>query len=148
MRRLAFFCLLAGALSIAGAAVADEGMWTFDNFPAAAVKAKYGVAIDKPWLDHVRAAAVRLSVGCSASIVSRDGLVMTNHHCVEDCVQDLSNGSRDLVKNGYQAAKREDELRCPGMQAEVLLSSAESCRGVFAVRCRVSEHLIDVYLIV
>ena len=61
-------------LLVAGAAVeswpfgqrarADEGLWTFDNFPAAAVKAKYGVTIDKAWLDRVRHAAVRLSTGC------------------------------------------------------------------------------------
>ena len=52
------------------AALADEGLWTFDNFPAAAVKAKYGISIDQAWLDHVQHAAIRLSTGCSASVVS------------------------------------------------------------------------------
>lgn len=42
-------------------ALADEGMWTFDNFPAATVKTRYGVDIDQAWLDHVQGAAVRLS---------------------------------------------------------------------------------------
>jgi Peptidase S46 len=61
----------------------DEGMWTFDNFPSAAVKAKYGVDIDPAWLDH--GAAVRLSTGCSASIVTANGIVLSNHHSVGNC---------------------------------------------------------------
>ncbi|HEY5347543.1 MAG TPA: S46 family peptidase, partial [Rhizomicrobium sp.] len=84
--RLTVFCL-AGAAFLGHAALADEGMWTFDNFPAAAVKAKYGATIDAAWLDRVRNASVRLSSGCSASIVSANGLVLTNHHCVRGCAQ-------------------------------------------------------------
>src|SRR5665213_3408389 len=83
----------------ATAAFADEGMWTFDNFPAAAVKAKYGVTIDKAWLDHVQTSAVRLSSGCSASVVSPDGLVLTNRHCVVSCVQDMSTAGHDYVQD-------------------------------------------------
>ena len=76
--------VLAGmaAAAFATAAKADEGMWTFDNFPAGTVNAKYGTAIDQAWLTRVRGAAVRLSSGCSASLVSGRGLVLTNHHCV------------------------------------------------------------------
>jgi hypothetical protein len=61
-----------------------------------------------------------LSSGCSASIVTKDGLVLTNHHCVRDCAQNLSTAQMDYVKNGFAAARREDEKLCPGMQAEVL----------------------------
>ena len=78
-------------------AVADEGMWTFDNFPAAAVKAEYGVTIDRAWLDHIRTATARLSTGCSASIVTGEGLVLTNHHCVAGCVHDLSTADRNFI---------------------------------------------------
>nr|WP_243846459.1 S46 family peptidase [Rhizomicrobium palustre] len=95
-------------------------MWTFDNFPADAVKAKYGVSITQKWLDDVRAAAVRLSGGCSASVVTGSGLVLTNHHCVRDCAQDLSTASTNYITDGFMAAKREDEKLCPGMQAEIL----------------------------
>ena len=121
-------CLLGAALScgmMAGSAMADEGMWTFDNFPSAAVKAKYGATIDQAWLDRVRLAAVRLSSGCSASIVTAHGLVLTNHHCVRDCAQNLSTADNDYVKNGFSAAKREDEKLCPGMQAEVLTNISD-----------------------
>lgn len=104
----------------AAAARADEGMWTFDNFPSAAVQSAYGVTIDQPWLDKVRGAAVRLSSGCSAAIVSGEGLVLTNHHCVVECVQDLSTPASDLVKLGVTTASRAEERQCPGIQAEVL----------------------------
>src|SRR5579862_8871524 len=95
-------------------------MWTFDNFPSKAVKAKYGVDIDQAWLDNVRGASVRLSSGSSASVVTNDGLVLTNHHCVRDCAQNLSTAKVDYVKEGFSTASREDEKLCPGMQAEIL----------------------------
>ena len=120
-----------GFLLVAGAR-ADEGMWTLDNFPSAAVKAKYGVTVDQAWLDHLRGAAVRLSSGCSASVVSGAGLVLTNHHCVRDCAQALSSAGRDYVESGFQAAKREDEKLCPGMYAEILA-------GISDVTARVTK---------
>lgn len=103
----------------ATSARADEGMWTFDNFPIATVNEKYGTNIDQAWLDRVRNAAVRLQ-GCSASLVSNEGLVLTNHHCVVSCIQDLSTAENDYVKNGWMPATREDEKKCPGQTAEIL----------------------------
>lgn len=128
--------VMSRSLLIAGAAVAvvclssraaraDEGLWTFDNFPAAAVKAKYGVTIDKAWLDHVQYAAVRLSTGCSASVVSPDGLVLTNHHCISDCVLGLSTPQQNYIKSGFIAASRREERLCPGVQAEILTSISD-----------------------
>ena len=103
----------------AAPAKAEEGMWTFDNFPIATVNQTYGVNIYQAWLDRVREAAVRLQ-GCSASLVSGEGLILTNHHCVVGCVQDLSDAQHDYVKNGWMPATREDEKKCPGQTAEIL----------------------------
>jgi Peptidase S46 len=111
-----------GALILPAIAMADEGMWTFDNFPTAAMKAKYGVTIDRAWLGHIRLATARLSTGCSASIVTGEGLMLTNHHCVSGCVHDLSAADQNYIDSGYQAATRSEERQCPGMQAEVLIS--------------------------
>jgi hypothetical protein len=108
------------AFAAAAPALADEGMWTFDNFPADRVRQAYGWAPDQAWLDNVRAAAVRLTGGCSASFVSPTGLVLTNHHCVVECVQDRSTAQNDLVRAGFTARTREEELQCPGQQAEVV----------------------------
>ena len=116
--------LLGGSalLLLSSPAAADEGMWTFDNFPVAAVNAKYGTHIDQAWLDHIRGAAVRLSTGCSASVVTGQALVLTNNHCVADCAQDLSSKANDYYTHGYIAKGREEERKCAGMQAEILIS--------------------------
>ena len=99
---------------------ADEGMWTFDNFPIAAVNAKYGTHIDQAWLDHVRGASARLSTGCSSSVVTGTALVLTNNHCVAGCAQDISDKTHDYFTNGYVAKDRDEERKCAGMQAEIL----------------------------
>src|SRR5690606_30246071 len=96
----------------ASAARADEGMWTFDTFPIQTVNEKYGTRIDQAWLDRVRNAAVRLQ-GCSASFVSGEGLILTNHHCVISCVQDLSTAQNVYIYNGFMHATRAEEKSCP-----------------------------------
>ena len=102
------------------AASADEGMWTFDAFPAAKMKAEYGWAPDQAWLDRARLATVRLTGGCSASFVSSSGLILTNQHCVAECLSDLSSAGNDLLSKGYVATSRSEEKQCPGQQAEIV----------------------------
>lgn len=99
---------------------ASEGMWTFDNFPMAKVNAELGTHIDQQWLDRVMSNAVRLSTGCSASIVSGKALILTNNHCVAGCAQDLSSTDHDYFTHGYTATAASEERKCAGMQAEVL----------------------------
>ena len=125
MDRKLFARLLASTVLLSSSAAADEGMWTFDNFPIAAVNAKYGMHIDQAWLDHVRGAAVRLSTGCSASIVSGQALVLTNNHCVAGCAQDLSTKANDYFTHGYISHGRQEERKCAGMQAEILTSISD-----------------------
>jgi hypothetical protein len=109
-------CIFLGTQSVR----ADEGMWTFDHFPSSTVQARYHFAPDATWLDHVRSSAVRLTSGCSASLVSKDGLVLTNHHCVVTCEQTMSTAAQDYVTNGFLTRTRTEERLCPGMQAEIL----------------------------
>ncbi|QDP19459.1 S46 family peptidase [Sphingomonas xanthus] len=115
----AFAAILALPLS---AARADEGMWTFDSFPAAKMRADYGWAPDQVWLDKVRAAAVRLTGGCSASFVSDAGLILTNHHCVATCIEQNSTADANILKTGFTARTREEEKKCAGQQAELVTS--------------------------
>ncbi|MBA2430649.1 MAG: S46 family peptidase, partial [Chthoniobacterales bacterium] len=125
-RRLAsLLCATLAFTCLALVATADEGMWTFDNFPAKQVQQKFGWAPDKAWLDHVQAASVRLTGGCSASFVSPDGLVLTNHHCVSTCIQNLSTAEQDYIENGFIAETRDQERLCPGQQAEVVTSISD-----------------------
>lgn len=98
----------------------DEGMWTFDQAPLARINTALGTDIDQAWLDRVRLGAVRLA-GCSASLVSEQGLVLTNQHCIRACVQAHAEPGQDLLSQGVFARTREEELTCPGQVAEVLL---------------------------
>src|SRR5688500_4892711 len=75
----------ASLLLVGSAASADEGMWTFHGFPFDKANSTLKTRLDQAWLDRVRNATVRLA-GCTGSFVSRDGLVLTNHHCVESCL--------------------------------------------------------------
>jgi hypothetical protein len=100
---------------------ADEGMWTFNNFPAAKVGQAYGFSPDQKWLDHVRLSSIRLAQGCSASLVSKSGLVMTNHHCAHSCIEQLSTPERDYVQTGFYAKEEKDEVKCPDLEANQLV---------------------------
>jgi V8-like Glu-specific endopeptidase len=111
--------LLACGLAAVTDAAADEGMWTFDNFPSALVRERYGVEIDEVWLERVRRATVRLS-GCTASFVSPGGLILTNHHCVASCLAQNSTRESSLLETGFVARGRESELDCPVQVADVL----------------------------
>ncbi|WP_240913789.1 S46 family peptidase [Sphingomonas sp. HDW15A] len=125
VRRIRSF-LFAACLSLPlSAANADEGMWTFDAFPAAKMQSDYGWAPDQAWLDKVRASAVRLTGGCSASFVSRQALILTNHHCVATCVEQNSTASNNILKAGFTARTKDEELKCAGQQAEVVTAIAD-----------------------
>ena len=116
------FLFLASVSLPVSMAKADEGMWTFDAFPAAKMRADYGWAPDQAWLDKVRTAAVRLTGGCSASFVSDAGLILTNHHCVASCVEQNSTAENNILETGYTARTRQEEKMCAGQQAEVVTS--------------------------
>lgn len=126
MLRNALLALSGCAVLLAAQVVlADEGMWTFDSFPSQTVKARYGFSPDAAWLDTVRSSAVRLTSGCSASLVSKDGLVLTNHHCVVDCEQALSTAEQNYVATAFLTHEHAEERMCPGMQAEILRQITE-----------------------
>src|SRR5215813_12695619 len=100
---------------------ADEGMWTFDNFPAEAVEKAYGFRPDQRWLDHLRLSSLRIAEGCSAAFVSPRGLVQTNHHCARACIQQLSTSAKNLIADGFYAREASDEVRCPDIELNQLI---------------------------
>ena len=131
--------LLMGLLWAAGV-LADEGMWTYDNFPAAKMRAKYGWAPDATWLSHAQLSSIRLAQGCSASLVSPDGLVMTNHHCARECVSELSSPKHDYIANGFYAATAADEKKCPELEANQLVSIVDVTAQVEAATAGKSDR--------
>ena len=130
MKQLIAASAIAGLLVGTAAAVTlhggiDEGMWTFDNVPRAEISKKYGVTVDEAWLKRLQNAVIRLETGCTASFVSPEGLVLTNHHCAQTCLAENSTAQRDLVANGFLASTRANELRCQGEQASILAETQD-----------------------
>ena len=110
------------ALTLAAPSLrAEEGMWTFDNPPTKQIQEKYGWAPDQAWLDHVRLSSLRFPGG-SGSFVSRDGLVLTNHHVGRGWIQRVSSKDADYVQNGFAAATREQEIKVPGLEVMTLMT--------------------------
>ncbi len=106
---LAFLC----ATLVVPDAGAAEGMWTLDNLPYAELAKTYEFKPDADWVAKVMHASLRDEGGCSASFISPNGLVMTNHHCVEECVGQLSTAKHDLQRDGFLAKTGAEERRCP-----------------------------------
>lgn len=111
------------SLTLVGLRVsADEGMWTFDNPPAKQLRARYGFTPSQEWLDHVRLASVRFNDGGSGSFVSPRGLALTNHHVAFGQLQKVSTPQKDYVKDGFYARTQAEELKCPDLELNVLIS--------------------------
>ena len=103
-------------------ALADEGMWPFNNVPRAEIKKKYGFDVTDEWLKKVQMASVRFNNGGSGSFVSPNGLVLTNYHIVEDIVGEVSTPEKDLAKEGFVARTRAEEIKAPSLELNVLES--------------------------
>lgn len=121
MQRIAIGILMAAGLAVTATAAADEGMWTLNDLPTARMRQAYGFAPDAAWVDRVQKAAVRLAGGCSGSFVSGDGLVMTNHHCANECLSRLSGSGHNYMADGF-IGKTEDEPECPNIELNQLVS--------------------------
>jgi hypothetical protein len=124
----------------AAAAFADEGMWTYDHFPAAQMRAKYGWAPGAAWLRHSQLASIRLVQGCSASLVSPQGLVMTNHHCVRACLNDLADAAHDYLVDGLHASSAGEERKCPALEANQLVKITNVTRQMQAATAGKSDR--------
>src|SRR5688572_8873631 len=101
-------------------AVSDEGMWLLNDPPRDLLKSKYGFDLTDDWLKNAMLASVRLNSGGSGGFVSTEGLLVTNHHVAADSVQKLSKPSMDLYRDGFYAATRGGELKCPDLEVNVL----------------------------
>jgi hypothetical protein len=126
MRLRKFLCALILALfslqTLNFAALADEGMWTFNNVPRTDIKKKYGFEVTDEWLKKVQLASVRFNNGGSGSFVSPTGLVLTNYHIVEDIVNEVSTPEKDLAKEGFVAHTHAEEIKAPSLELNVLMS--------------------------
>ncbi len=100
----------------------DDGrMWTFEAPPLDWWNEAYGFQPEDSWLERARRGALQFGQICSSSLVSRRGLVMTNHHCARDFVTKVSAEGEALLDNGFLAQNAADERRIPGLKLRQLI---------------------------
>jgi hypothetical protein len=100
----------------------DNGkMWTFEFPPLDYFQETYNFRPAQEWMDNVRLSALRFADYCSASFVSEDGLVMTNHHCGRESVTLVQKSGEDFHKDGFIAVTLEDERKIPGLYVDQLV---------------------------
>ena len=131
---------LAAALALtlaAGAAHADEGMWMPSQLPqlraqlmAAGFRGDPAALAD---LTRAPLAAVVSLGGCTASFVSEQGLIVTNHHCAMGAIQLNSTPERNLIRDGFNAAALDDEVSA-GPAARVYVTVAFD---------RITDHILE-----
>lgn len=114
-RLVASLAILAFVVALPLVGHANEGFWPFNRIPRAAIKQALGVDLSDQWIDRVQQASVRFPGG-SGSFVSRDGLVLTNHHVSLDLLHKLSTPERDLAGRGFLAATRAQEMKAPDLE--------------------------------
>ena len=122
MRKLILLSILTAAAIEPLNLFADDGMWTFDNPPRKQWKERYKFEPADTWLEHLRLASVRLNDGGSGSFVSPDGLMVTNQHVASGQLQKVSTKEKDYTRDGFYAATSEEELKCPDLECNVLIS--------------------------
>lgn len=112
-----FYCAFQG-----GIVSADEGMWLLNNPPRELLKKNHGFDLDDAWLERAQRASVRFNNGGSGGFVSTEGLVVTNFHIGADSLQKLSTKTHDYYRDGYLARTRAEEIKCPDLELNVLIS--------------------------
>jgi len=96
-------------------------MWTFENPPTEWFKEAYDMNVDQAWFDDVREASLRFATWCSASFVSPNGLILTNHHCSRGVVGDLQQDGESFDTQGFYANTLADERKADGLFVEQLI---------------------------
>ena len=94
-------------------------MWLFTDLPTKHLQAAYGFQPTAEWADHLRLASVRFNSGGSASFVSSNGLVITNHHVAADMLHKISTADTNYSQDGFlaQDAGRRNQSSGPGAES-------------------------------
>ncbi|MBT8399539.1 MAG: S46 family peptidase [Rhodothermia bacterium] len=109
----------------------DNGrMWAFEYPPVDYFRSEYGIEASDEWLEHARLGALRLP-NCTASFVSPNGLVMTNHHCVRSAVAALSKGEEALLDTGFYSSSTDEERPAPSLYVDQLIEIEDVTDEVF-----------------
>ena len=114
-------CAFLIAVTLLNHGFSDEGMWPLNQIPQKQIYERYGESLDEKWATHVQLSCLRVSFGGSASFISPNGLVMTNHHVGSKAIYDFSTKKNDLIKEGFYAESLGSELKCPNAYMDQLI---------------------------
>jgi hypothetical protein len=110
-----------------GTVRADEGMWMLPLIQKLNIKkmSEMGFKLSAKDIYDINHSSLKDAVlhfggGCTAEIISRDGLVLTNHHCGYGSIQKLSSVDHDYLQNGFWAMNRDEELPSKGLTVTFL----------------------------
>ena len=103
-------------------AIADEGMWLYNDPPTKILKDKYNFEPTADWLEHIQKASVRFNSGGSGSFISPDGLIISNHHVGADALHKFSDANNNYLRDGFYARSLENEKGCLDLELNVLMS--------------------------
>ena len=125
MKRI--ICTLTALVVLCGSLMADEGMWMLPLIKKMNAKAMKEAGCDigpgkiyKDGGSSLKNSIVQFGGGCTAEVVSDEGLLLTNHHCGYGNIQKLSTVEHDYLKDGYWAMSRSEELPCKGLTVTFL----------------------------
>lgn len=134
-----FFVFVILSLALVHRLWADEGMWLpvlLEQLNEKQMQAR-GLKLtarDLYDINHtsLKDAIVQFGGGCTAELVSPEGLLLTNHHCGYDQIQRHSTLEHDYLTNGFWAMNRQEELPCPGLSVSFLIRMEDVTAEVMA----------------
>ena len=132
MGRIKKFSLVSVLLLLGGVTLwAEEGMFLPNRLPVEILRGRYSFNITPYWRRLIQQASVRFPNG-SGSFVSSKGLVFTNHHIGLDCAEKLSSEEANIVEDGFYAATRAEEKKCPDLELNILETIEDVTEKVMA----------------
>ena len=139
MKKL-FLSLIVGIMLIPTSSKADEGMWflMFIERLNHRDMQKMGLQLTAEEIYSInnhslKDAIVQFNGGCTAEIISKDGLVLTNHHCGYDAIAELSTAEKNYLKDGYWAANRKAEIKPSSLYVRFFVRMDDCTKRVLAV---------------
>jgi Peptidase S46 len=132
--------LIVGIMLIPTSVKADEGMWflMFIERLNHRDMQKMGLQLTSEEIYSInnhslKDAIVQFNGGCTAEIISKDGLVLTNHHCGYDAIAELSTAEKNYLKDGYWAANRKAEMKPSSLYVRFFVRMDDCTKRILAV---------------
>ena len=126
--------LIAAIMLVPTSVKADEGMWflMFIERLNHRDMQKMGLQLTAQEIYSInnhslKDAIVQFNGGCTAELISKDGLVLTNHHCGYGNIAALSTPEKDHLTNGFWAMKKSEELPAKGLSVRFLVRISTHC---------------------